>query len=272
WVDNAPPRRLDMIILCANTMTPRFGLAQLTQDNIESNWGINFLANFHLLSILSPAIRAQPPDRDVRILFSTCSGYIGGDISKLKDTRSPLPAGKEHGTSKLATMNFAQAFQKHLDAFKRPDKQPNNTRVVVVDPGLTRTPGMRRWLSMGSLWGLLLYVVMWPIWWLTLKSPEIGAQSFLYAAMEADLGRGDGGRYIKECKERDFLRKEIKDEAVAQKLWEFSDKQIESLEKEGAAKRAKAKKDDKEVNEQETGKTSETKTARTPGSRKSRKQ
>ncbi|KAL8891381.1 MAG: hypothetical protein Q9215_001623 [Flavoplaca cf. flavocitrina] len=272
WVDNAPPRRLDMIILCANTMTPRFGLAQLTQDNIESNWGINFLANFHLLSILSPAIRAQPPDRDVRILFSTCSGYIGGDISALKDTRSPLPDGKEYGTSKLATMIFAQAFQKHLDGFKRPDKQPNNARVLIVDPGLTRTPGMRRWLSMGSLWGLLLYVIIWPIWWLTLKSPEMGAQSFLYAAMEADLGRGDGGRYIKECKERDFLRKEVKDEGVAQKLWEFSDKQIESLEKEGAAKRAKAKKDNMEVNEQDTGKTSETKNARTPGSRKSRKQ
>ncbi|KAL9038088.1 MAG: hypothetical protein Q9180_003348 [Flavoplaca navasiana] len=104
----------------------------------------------------------------------------------------------------------------------------------------------------------------------------MGAQSFLHAAMEADLGRGDGGRYIKECKERDFLRKEVKNEGVAQKLWEFSDKQIESLEKEGAAKRAKAKKDDKEVNGQDTGKTaqqtSDTKNARTPGSRKSRKQ
>ncbi len=100
----------------------------------------------------------------------------------------------------------------------------------------------------------------------------MGAQSFLYAAMEADLGRGDGGRYIKECKERDFLRKEVKDEGVAQKLWEFSDKQIESLEKEGAAKRAKAKKDNIEVNEENTGRTSETKNARTPGSRKSRKQ
>ncbi|KAL8783622.1 MAG: hypothetical protein Q9213_004482 [Squamulea squamosa] len=271
WVDNAPPRRFDMIILCANTMTPRFGRADLTQDNIESNWGVNFLANFHLLSILSPAIRAQPPDRDVRIIFSTCSSYIGGEVNALKDTRSPLPIGKEYGTSKLATMIFAQAFQKHLDGFKRPDKQPNNARVVIVDPGLTRTPGMRRWLSMGSLWGLLLYLFMWPLWWLTLKSPEMGAQSFLYASMEADLGRGAGGRFIKECKERTFLRSEVKDEAVAQKLWEFSDKQIEALEKEGATKRSNAKKDEKEVNVQQTSKP-EQQAARTPGSRKSRKQ
>lgn len=77
WVDNAPPRRLDMIILCANVMTPYFGTGQKTKDGLEAEWMINYLSTFHLLSILSPAIRAQPPDRDVRILFSTCSSYIG---------------------------------------------------------------------------------------------------------------------------------------------------------------------------------------------------
>ena len=280
WVDNAPPRRLDIIILCANTMTPRFGRADLTHDNIESNWGINYLASFHLLGILSPAIRAQPADRDVRIIIGTCSSYIGGETNALKDTRSPLPPRKEYGTSKLALMIFAQAFQKHLDAYKRPDKQPNNARVVLVDPGLTRTPGMRRWLCMGSLWGLLLYLITWPIWWLTLKSPQMGAQSFLFAAMEADLGRGNGGRFIKECRERSFLRKEVNDEKVAKTLWEFSDKQIEVLEKESGARRAREKEksgDVEEVGVSESGKNQEeTKIsgstgAKTPGSRRSRK-
>lgn len=243
WVDNAPPRRLDMIILCADTMTPRLGVAVQTHDQLEPNWGINYLANFHLLSILSPAIRAQPPDRDVRILFGTCSSYIGGGLKDLKDDRSPLPKGKEYGTSKLATIVFAQAFQKHLDAYKRPDKQPNNARVIIVDPNYTRTPGMRRWLTMGSLWGLLLYLAIWPLWWLVLKSPLQGAQSFLRAAMEAELGRGAGGKFIKECKEVEFLRKEIRDEGVAKELWGFSEKQIEALEKEGAVKRALMKKE-----------------------------
>ncbi|KAL9601079.1 MAG: hypothetical protein Q9219_002789 [cf. Caloplaca sp. 3 TL-2023] len=245
WVDNAPPRRLDMIILCANTMKPRFTKADYTLDSLESNWGINYLANFHLLGILSPSIRAQPPDRDVRIIIGTCSGYIGGEIKALKETRSPMPSKKEYGTSKLALMAFAQAFQRHLDAYKRPDKQPNNARVILVDPGLTRTPGMRRWLSMGSLWGLLLYLVMWPMWWLTLKSPDMGAQSFLHAAMEAKFGKGLGGRFIKECREQDFLRQEIQDDSVAKMLWEFSDKQIEVLEKEGATRRAREKKTEK---------------------------
>ena len=243
WVDNAPPRRLDMIILCADTMTPRYGIKALTQDKLDTTWGINYLANFHLLSILSPALRAQPADRDVRVIFGTCSSYIGGDLKSLKDTREPLPKGIEYATSKLATMVFAEAFQKHLDVYERPDKQPNNARVMLVDPGFTRTPGMRRWLTMGSLLGLLGYLLLWPFWWLVLKSPDQGAQTFLHATMEADLGRGVGGRFLKECKETDFLRKEIRDEEVAKKLWGFSEKQIEALEKEGAVNRALAKKE-----------------------------
>ena len=58
WVDNAPPRRLDIIILCADTFKPRFGIEIITQDGLDGTWGINYLANFHLLSILSPALRA----------------------------------------------------------------------------------------------------------------------------------------------------------------------------------------------------------------------
>ena len=268
-----------MIILCANTMTPRFGTTAKTLDGLEGMWGINYLANFHLLSILSPALRVQPPDRDVRIIFATCPSYIGGDLRSLKDTKEPLPKSQQYETSKLALMVFAQAFQKHLDAYERPDKQPNNARVTVVDPGLTRTPGMRRWLSMGSLWGLLGYMLLWPVWWLVLKSPERGAQTLLYAAMDADLGRGAGGRFLKECKDASYVKEEIKDEAVAWKLWAFSEKQIIALEKEGAVRRALAKKEQVSqekgaVNEPEkasqAGTGSSTK-AKAPGSRRSRK-
>ncbi|KAL9098291.1 MAG: hypothetical protein Q9163_006027 [Psora crenata] len=242
WVDNAPPRRLDMIILCADTSSPRFGLSAKTPDQLDPVWQINYLSNFHLLSILSPALRAQPPDRDVRVIFSTCSSYIRGDLRALKSGHDPLPKGREYGSSKLACMVFAHAFQKALDDYKRPDKQPNNVRVIMVDPGFTRTPGMRRWLTMGSLWGLFLYLITLPFWWLVLKSPMQGAQGFLQAAMEAQLGRGFGGRLLRECKELPCRRFEVKDEAVQKRQWDFSEKQIQTLEKEGAMKRASAKK------------------------------
>jgi NAD(P)-dependent dehydrogenase (short-subunit alcohol dehydrogenase family) len=261
WIDNAPPRRLDMIILCAATLTPPGKPRVVTREGIEETWMVNYLANFHLLSILSPAIRAQPPDRDVRILFTTCSSYItsppidDGSIAMKKKEWSP---GTAYARSKLALIYFGHAFQKHLDAYKRPDGMPVNARVIFVDPGYSRTPGMRRWLTRGTLWGLALYLVFWQNAWLLLKSSEGGAQSLLYAAMEATLGRGAGGKLLKECQEMDFARSDVKDEIAAKKLWEGSEKLIERVEREEAVRRALEKKEKEEL-EKSTTKTDKAK-------------
>jgi NAD(P)-dependent dehydrogenase (short-subunit alcohol dehydrogenase family) len=269
WVDNAPPRRLDTIILCANTLTPLGGKATMTEDGLESTWGLNYVANFHLLSILSPALRAQPPDRDVRIIFGTCSAYMGGILpdfdqkSSTTKSKKDLKAGPDqiaftatgvYATSKLALMTFAVGFQKHLSTYVRPDKQPMNARVMIVDPGWTRTPGMRRFLTCGSLWGLMLYLFTWPLWWLVLKSADQGAQTFLYAAMEEQWGRGDGGYFLKECRRVSWTRTEIDDEDVQKRLWESSEKTIEVLEKQSAKRRAVEKKVNEKVEAKSTAK------------------
>ena len=259
-----------MLILCGNTAVPSSGLRQQTSDGLDEEWQVNYLANFHLLSILSPALRAQPAHRDCRVIFTTCPSYIGtkfdlkltepdvaaSEGAKIKRTKAgtgkiqkpakQTKAPNLFGLSKLSLMIFASSFQKHLNAYKRPDGQPPCTRVVMVDPGLCRTPGTRRWITGGSLWGLLLYLITWPIWWLVLKSPQQGAQTLLYAAMEAKFGRGEGGWFLKECREVDVARTEIKDEEIGKTLWEFSQAQIEVREKEGAVKRAVEKKEKEE--------------------------
>ncbi|KAF1821710.1 NAD(P)-binding protein [Dissoconium aciculare CBS 342.82] len=274
WIDNAPPRRLDMIVLCGNTMTPKSRAVQSTREGVELNWQVNYLANFHLLSILSPALRAQPPDRDVRIVFATCSSYLGGNLEaitnpaetaakhkkvskreKAADTTAPPKAAKTpivdaYATSKLALTIFALAFQKHLSAYKRPDDMPMNSKVILVDPGFCRTPGTRRWLASGTLLGLLLYLLSYPFWWLVLKSPLMGAQSFLHAAMEEGLTRSEGGILLKECKQRNFLRAEVEDEVVQKQLWQYSERMVEEAEKRGALERARLKKEEEERKEE----------------------
>jgi hypothetical protein len=112
---------------------------------------------------------------------------------------------------------------------------------------------MRRYLSRGTLWGLALYIILWQNIWLFLKSSEQGAQSFLYAAMEASLGRGNGGKLVKECMEVDFARADVKDEEVAKNLWQGSEKIIERIEREEAVKRALIKKGATEKTEVEKG-------------------
>lgn len=234
-----------MIILCANTLIPpRKKQIWSSEDGVELSWAVNYLANYHLLSILSPALRAQPPDRDVRVIMAACPSYIGAKFKSSDEgiRKERLSNTGLYGASKLALMVFAASFQKHLDAYVRPDKQPNNARVLLVDPGWTRTPGMRRWLSFGSLWGLLIYVICWPMWWVLLKSPAQGSQSFLYASMDERLREPAGIRLIKECREVDFARTDIDDEKVGKELWEASAGRIEALEKEGAVQRARAKK------------------------------
>ena len=315
WVDNAPPRRLDMIILCANTMTPAGSKATQTEDGLETNWGINYMANFHLLSILSPALRAQPPDRDVRIIFGMCASYLGGDLTHLlpadsdeKHARSSksranaktsaadpkllrfTPATAYAG-SKLALLTFAWSFQKHLSSYVRPDKAPMNARVLVVDPGWTRTSGMQRYLTFGSLWGLLFYLVLYPFWWLVLKSPSQGAQSFLHAAMEAGFGtglmkgEGDVGQpevqaaVLKECRKIAVMRPEVKDVAMQKALWQESERTIEVLEKEGAVRRAKMRKEKQgtekregvDPTEENVAKRAEDSVEKAAGSRRSKK-
>ena len=330
WVDNAPPRRLDMVILCADERIPsglfsngaaggagQDGGFAKSMDGVERTWAVNYLANFHLASILSPAIRAQPPDRDVRVIMGVCGSYMGGDLSVFgapaaASSQSTPPAkekkagkgskkasapaaitalqppttayspAKAYATSKLAVLTFAAAFQKHLTAYARPDGLPPNIHVVCVDPGWTRTPGMRRHLSLGSLWGLLAYVLTWPVWWLVLKSSNQGAQSFLWAAQDPAFGRirEEGSSplemvLLKECYVVRPMRSEVSDEAVQKKLWEGSERLIEMVEKEGAVRRAIEKKEREREDTVKAGSaeaTGEKKTAeKTTGSRRSRK-
>jgi hypothetical protein len=109
---------------------------------------------------------------------------------------------------------------------------------------------MRRWLTGGSLLGLFVYLITYPLWWLILKSPDMGAQSFLYAAMEEKFSRADGGLLIKECKQRDFIRTDVLDESKQKMLWEYSEQMVQEAEKRGAVDRAKAKKEQEDKKEE----------------------
>lgn len=204
FIDNTPPRRLDMVICCAGLMAPPGLVRSATADGVEAHWGINYLAHAHLLNLLAPVIRVQPPDRDVRILVTTCTAHVLGelDLNDPQFLQRGYPANRPwrvYGASKIALMAYVIDFQKRLNAYKRPDKMPMNARIYCVDPGIVRSPGTRRWLSFGSLWGLALYVFMWPIWWLLLKSTDSAAQSFLAALMSPDYGTGEGGKMVREC-------------------------------------------------------------------------
>jgi NAD(P)-dependent dehydrogenase (short-subunit alcohol dehydrogenase family) len=271
WIDNAPPRRLDMVVLCADEITTANAKVTKSKDGVEIMTAVNYLANFHLMSILSPALKMQPFHRDVRIIVGACSSYMGGDLENLsgerpsqanaqqKKAKGKAPMSASTGTpiirttsqiyasTKLAMLTFSAALQKHLADTKRPEGMPPNIRVLSVDPGWTRTTGMLRYMTGGSLWGLLLYIVMYPLWWLVLKSPSQGAQPFLWAAMDKQFyGMEDTNlRLIKECRVVKISRPDVMDEKTQKTLWQATEKSIEALEKQSAKSRARGEKPDK---------------------------
>jgi len=262
WINTTPPRRLDMVICNAGVLSPPFTPLGRTIDDVERHWGINFLSHFHLLNLLSPAIRAQPPDRDVRIIFTTCSLYAIGDSSN--PPVATMSAWSALGSSKLALMMAAQDLQRQFNQYQRPDKASNNIRCFCVDPGLVRTPMLRGFLSLGSIWGLMLYLIMWPLWYIILKSAWEGAQTTLHCAMSPiDYStRGEEGwtivGYYRDCREAKYCvfvewaysryqRTELLSIEACEELRKLAEKEILDVEKKSAVRRkveeARAKSD-----------------------------
>ncbi|KAK6531105.1 hypothetical protein TWF281_007930 [Arthrobotrys megalospora] len=247
WLDNSPPRRLDSIVLAAGVMAPPFSAREVTKDGVEVHWGINYLANYHFLTLMMPALKVQPPDRDVRVLVATCAAYMLGelDLNDPEFLERGYPGRKPwlaYGAAKIAVMALVAHIQRQLDEYKRPDGMPVNVKVWSVDPGIMRSPGSRRWLSLGSVLGLLVYMVTWPLWWIVLKSTDEGAQGFYAGLYDPQLGRGKGGVLIRECKVSPFRKPEIESEVLGEQLFDISKAQVDKIEKQAALERAKEKK------------------------------
>lgn len=247
WLDNNPPRRLDGVVCCAAECTPRGKPRQQTVDGVELQLAVNYLAHYHLLTLLKPSLHVQPPDRDVRVVLASCSSQAMGEVSArdlLWEAR-PYPAAKPwrvYGTLKLMLGMFGRLFQRRLNAYARKDKAPCNIKVCIVNPGLLRTPSTRRFLSMGSLWGLLLYVLLYPLWFLFLKSASQGVQLVLFALWAPVLGAQDGGNVIQECRIVQNGRKEYYDYELQDDVFDKTADAIAALEKASAIERKKQEK------------------------------
>ncbi|WEJ96644.1 hypothetical protein PSN45_004186 [Yamadazyma tenuis] len=238
WLDNQPPRRLDGILCCAAECLPVGKTRQVTEEGVERQIGINYLAHYHLITLLAPALRVQPGDRDVRSL-----GEV--DLEDLLFENKRYNKNKPYlwyGTSKLLMGLFAKEFQKRCDEYERKDKLPCNIKINLVNPGMMRSPSTRRFLSMGTIWGLLLYVLLFPIWYIFFKHPYEGQQSFLFALWAPFLAKMDGGQMISECKVIRPSRKEFKDTELQAAIFDQTEELITKLEKQSAIERKKQEK------------------------------
>ncbi|GMF54966.1 unnamed protein product [[Candida] boidinii] len=243
-------------------------------DGVELQTAVNYLGHVHLLKLLEPALKSQPADRDVRVLVTSCITQSTGEIDPddILWNKRKYPSNRPwrvYGSSKLLLNMFAKEYQRRLENYVRSDKAPCNVRINVINPGVIRSPSTRRFLSMGSLFGLLLYLILYPIWWLFLKSCVQGAQSFLYAIYCPLLMDIRGGNYIKECSIiSKSARKELEDETLQAEIFDKTLTLIEGLEKESAIQRKKDQLKEGKTNKK--GKTANVKEVKKTGKSKSK--
>lgn len=247
WLDTRTPRRLDGVVCCAADCIPRGSDRTVTIDGVERQMGVNYLGHYHLLTLLRPSLHVQPPDRDVRVVLTTCASQALGtvDTSDIFWEQRPYPKQapwKVYGTSKLLLGMFGRLFQRDVNHYSRPDKAPCNIQVSIVNPGLMLSPSTRRFLSMGTIWGLILYLLLIPLWFMVFKSCLQGAQSILFAMFAPVLGPQDGGNFIQECRILKDGRKELYDYELQDEVYQATASLIEELEKKSAIERKKKEK------------------------------
>lgn len=258
WLDNSPPRRLDGVIVMSGDMEP-WGVPKISlpkrrssKDGLELQIATNYAAIFHLLNLLQPSFKAQPPDRDVRIILATCWLQVVGDINvedPLWQNAKYKSALKFFASSKLQLGLSMMELQRRITADIQKQKTDGvertgkNVTITMVQPGTMRSNSLRRVISNGSviLLMVLYCILLYPILWLFTKSGRRGDQSFLYALMTPELEeinlKDTKAKYISDCSIVKFARKKFDDEELQKKLFENTERDILQLEKKIAAKR-----------------------------------
>ncbi|QHS75739.1 putative oxidoreductase SPAR_N01400 [Saccharomyces paradoxus] len=263
WLDNSPPRRLDGVIVMSGDMEP-WGIPKISlpqrrssKDGLELQIATNYVAIFHLLNLLQPSFKAQPPDRDVRIIIATCWLQVVGDINiedPLWQNAKYKSALKFFASSKLqlglSMMELQRRITEDIKNQKTngTERTGKNVTITMVQPGTMRSNSLRRVISNGSVALLIIVycILLYPILWLFTKSGRRGDQSFLYALMTPELEeinlKDPKTKYISDCSLVKFARKEFDDEELQKKLFENTERDILQLEKKVAAKRNANKK------------------------------
>lgn len=204
---------LDLLVNNAGVMAlPK---REVTKDGFERQFGTNHLGHFALTALLAPLLRQAGAPRVVTVSsLAHMGGAIHFDDLQWEHRYRPTAA---YGQSKLANLMFALELQRRAAAAGW------NLTSLAAHPGYSRTeliangPGQSyRWFEM--IFGPFLG-----------QSAAAGALPILYAATAPDVRPGDyygpdGPMEMKGAPKRARITARAKDEAVARRLWEESER------------------------------------------------
>lgn len=200
---------LDILVNNAGVMVPP---ASKTAEGFELQFGVNHLGHFALTGHLFSLLKAT---RGSRVVTVSSMAYVRGgiDFGNLRSEKN-YDAMREYAQSKLANILFSLELQRRIDA------AGDHVLSVAAQPGANKTD-LSRHMGAEDYSAALQRVG-------DLMEPWQGALPSLYAATMADV-RGselyspdkDGG--YRGYPARLAILPHAQDEALAKKLWQFSE-------------------------------------------------
>ncbi|KAJ1391370.1 Short-chain dehydrogenase/reductase SDR [Sesbania bispinosa] len=220
FVDNFLALNLPLNILINNAGV-MFCPFQQSEDGIEMQFATNHLGHFLLTNLLLDKMKqtAKATGIEGRIinLSSIAHTYTYDEGIRFDNINDPIDYSdkRAYGQSKLANILHANELSRRLQ------EEGVNITANSVHPGVIMTPLMRH----SSLLMNFLKMFTFYIW----KNVPQGAATTCYVALHPSL-KGVTGKYFLDCNEFEpsaFASNEL----LGRKLWDFSNKLINSLSK-----------------------------------------
>nr|CAH0100460.1 unnamed protein product [Daphnia galeata] len=198
---NSEESRLDILINNAGVMRcPR----SLTSEGIEMQLGVNHFGHFLLTHLLLDKLKQSTPSRIINV---SSVAHLRGkiDFQDLNSEKKYDPA-EAYEQSKLANVLFTHELAKRLEG--------TGVTVNALHPGIVNT-NIARHMSFVNSW--FASVILKPLTWPFIRTPQRGAQTTLYAALDPSLEKVTG-KYFSNCEEVQAAPQALDDE-VARKLY-----------------------------------------------------
>ncbi|XP_007892577.1 retinol dehydrogenase 13 isoform X2 [Callorhinchus milii] len=206
---NKEEERLDVLINNAAVMRcPHWE----TEDGFEMQLGVNHLGHFLLTNLLLEKLKKSGNSRIINV--SSLAHIVGRiDFNDLNWERKKYDTKAAYCQSKLANVLFTRELAKKL--------QGSGVTTNAVHPGVTNTELGRHTGMHNSNFSSTM---LGPFFLMLVKSPILGAQSYVYLAVAEEL-EGVSGKYFDVMKQKDPAPQALDDE-TARRLWEISAKLV----------------------------------------------
>ncbi|XP_077167433.1 dehydrogenase/reductase SDR family member 13-like [Paroedura picta] len=195
--------RLDILINNAGVQS-----AGKSIDGFDLTFQVNHLSHFLLTHLLLDRLKHCAPSRVVVVASRAHKiGKIDFQNIHKPCMGGPLKYFQAYCNSKLANILYARELANRLEG--------TSVTCYALHPGTVNTELFRN----ASIW---LKPILVPFSWLFLRDPVNGAQTTIYCATEEGIEKFSG-HYFANCKLQEPYR-QARDDAVAKKLWAFSEK------------------------------------------------